>query len=261
MQQVEYLTIKDIFTFMKTYILSIIITGMTGLSSCSTAQVIKLPKSVTDVVNAQRPLTDAEVANGLKEALSIGISKGANTASQPDGYYKNSLIRIAFPADVKRVETTLRSVGMGSVVDDFILSLNRAAEDAAQSAKPIFLSAIRQLTIKDVWGILRGEKDAATQYLKRTTSEELRVAFTPKIQASLDKTNATKYYADVMGTYNSLPLVKKVNTDLTSYATQKAIDGLFVLVAQEEANIRENPLARTTELLRRVFARQNSQNK
>lgn len=241
---------------MKTSIVLALITVSFGFGSCASAQKIKIPTSVTDAVKANRPLTDAEVANGLKEALSIGITKGATTASQPDGYYKNSLIRIPFPQDVKKVETTLRAVGMGSQVDNFVLSLNRAAEDAAQSARPIFLGAIKKLTIKDVWGILTGGKDAATQYLQRTTSEELKIAFTPKIQASLDKVNATKYYSDVMGAYNSIPLVQKVNPDLTGYATQKAIDGLFLLVAQEEANIRQNPVARTTELLRRVFAKQ-----
>ncbi|MGV3504404.1 MAG: DUF4197 domain-containing protein [Adhaeribacter sp.] len=241
---------------MKSYILPALIAVSFGLGSCATTQPIRIPQSVSDAVNASRPLTEAEVAGGLKEALSIGISKGATTASQPDGYYKNSLIRIPFPQDVKKVESTLRAIGMGSQVDAFVLSMNRAAEDAAQSAKPIFLGAIKKLTIKDVWGILTGGKDAATQYLKRTTSEELKIAFTPKIQASLDKVNATKYYSDVMGAYNNIPLVQKVNPDLTGYATQKAIDGLFVLVAQEEANIRQNPIARTTDLLRRVFAKQ-----
>ena len=225
------------------------------ISSCSSS--FQIPQSVTDAVQANRPLTDDEVGRGLKEALSVGIAKGATEASQKDGFYQNSLIRIAFPPEVKKVENTLRSVGLGSMVDDFVLSLNRAAEDASQQAKPIFLDAIKKLTIRDVWGILTGGKDAATQYLKRTTSEQLKIAFTPTIQTSLDKVNATKYYSDVMGAYNRIPMVQKVNPDLTGYATQKTIDGLFTLVAQEEANIRENPIARTTELLRRVFARQN----
>ena len=241
---------------MRNYTLLALFVFSFGFTSCTTAQMGNVSQGVSDVINANRPLTETEVSTGLKEALSVGISKGATTAAQTDGYYKNSLIRIAFPPEVKKVETSLRTIGMGSLVDDFVLSLNRAAEDAATSAKPIFISAIKQLTIKDVWGILTGGKDAATQYLKRTTSDQLMVAFTPKIQASLDKTNATKYYSDVMGTYNKLPLVQKVNPDLTGYATQKAIDGLFVLVAQEEANIRQNPIARTTDLLRRVFAKQ-----
>lgn len=222
---------------------------------CS-GQLIPLPSASVLKNPASKPLTEAEVAGGLKEALSQGIGKGAAQAAQPDGYYGNQLIRIPFPADVKRVETTLRTVGLGSQVDQFVLSLNRAAEDAAQTAKPIFIGAIRKLTFKDVWNILTGEKDAATQFLKRTTSEELYQAFAPHIQQSLQKTSATKYYSDVISAYNALPLVKKVNPDLNDYATKKAMDGLFILVAQEEANIRANPLARTTELLRRVFSKQ-----
>ena len=241
---------------MRNYLLPTLFFISLSYTSCTTAQMGTVSQGVNDAINANRPLTETEVASGLKEALSVGISKGATTAAQPDGYYKNSLIRIPFPSEVRKVETSLRTIGMGSLVDDFVLSLNRAAEDAATSAKPIFISAIKQLTIKDVWGILTGGKDAATQYLKRTTSDQLLVAFTPKIQASLDKTNATKYYSDVMERYNTLPLVQKVNPDLTGYATQKAMDGLFLLVAQEEANIRENPIARTTQLLKRVFSKQ-----
>ena len=243
---------------MRPYAILILITITFGFFSCATSGTgFQIPTSVSDAVLNNVPLTEAEVAGGLKEALSVGITKGATTASQTDGYYKNSLIRIPFPSEVKRVESSLRTIGMGSLVDDFVLSLNRAAEDAAQSAKPIFIDAIKKLTIKDVWEILTGGKDAATQYLKRTTSDQLLVAFTPRIQTSLDKVNATKYYSDVMGAYNNLPLTQKVNPDLTGYATQKAIDGLFTLVAQEEANIRENPIARTTQLLRRVFAKQD----
>jgi hypothetical protein len=243
---------------MRTYVIPALFFLSMGLFSCATTSTgYNIPTSVSEAVLKNAPVTDTEVASGLKEALSIGISKGATTAAQPDGYNKNSLIRIPFPQDVKKVESTLRSVGMGSLVDDFVLSLNRAAEDAAQSAKPIFIDAIKKLTIRDVWGILTGGRDAATQYLKSTTSDQLLVAFTPRIQASLDKVNATKYYSDVVGAYNSIPMMQRVNPDLTGYATQKAIDGLFVLVAQEEANIRENPIARTTQLLKRVFAKQD----
>ncbi|MBF9236888.1 DUF4197 domain-containing protein [Hymenobacter sp. BT683] len=200
-------------------------------------------------------LANTEAANGLKEALLQGIGKGADQASQTDGFYRNRLIRIPFPPDAQRVATTLRSIGLGSQVDKFELSLNRGAEDAARSAKPIFLSAIKSLTFSDVWNILTGQKDAATQYLKRTTSSQLTSAFAPIMQQSLSKVGATRYYTDLATTYNQLPLGKPVQTDLTQYATGKAIDGLFTLIAQEEANIRENPVARTTELLRRVFGR------
>ncbi|RSK33312.1 DUF4197 domain-containing protein [Hymenobacter metallilatus] len=198
-------------------------------------------------------ISQDEAARGLKEALTLGISKGADQASRQDGFYLNKLIRIPFPADAQRVANTLRSIGLGSQVDRFELTLNRGAEDAAKSAKPIFLSAIKSLTFKDVWGILTGEKDAATNYLKRTTTEQLTAAFKPIMQKSLDQVGATRYYTDLTTRYNRIPLVTPVQTDLNQYATGKAIDGLFTLVAQEEANIRENPLARTTDLLKRVF--------
>lgn len=225
-------------------------------SSCASAQ-FKLPKinlpKPTTTSTGKGGLTETEVASGLKEALIQGTTKGTAQASQVNGYYGNSLIRIPFPPEIKKVETTLRNVGMGSEVDKFVLSLNRAAEDAATSAKPIFISAIKSLTLKDVWSILSGEKDAATQYLKRTTTPQLTTAFKPIIQKSLDKVSATKYYGTIMTSYNKIPLVQKVNPDLNAYATDKAIQGLFTLVALEEANIRENPIARGTDLLKRVF--------
>ena len=225
-----------------------------GLTSCTASQIQQaVDGAMATQTGRGGPLTQNEVAMGLREALSQGITKGANQASQTDGYYKNSLIRIPFPADVQRVEKTLRSIGLGSEVDKFVMTLNRGAEDAAKSAVPIFISAIKQLTFSDVWNILRGEQDAAPQFLKRTTTSQLTQAFRPVIKNSLDKVNATRYYADLVNRYNKIPLVQKANPDLESYATQKAIDGLFILVAQEEANIRENPVARTTELLRRVF--------
>lgn len=225
-----------------------------GLTSCTASQIQQaVDGAMATQTGRGGPLTQNEVAMGLREALSQGITKGANQASQTDGYYKNSLIRIPFPADVQRVEKTLRSIGLGSEVDKFVMTLNRGAEDAAKSAVPIFISAIKQLTFSDVWNILRGEEDAATQFLKRTTTSQLTQAFRPVIKNSLDKVNATRYYTDLVNRYNKIPLVQKANPDLESYATQKAIDGLFTLVAQEEANIRENPVARTTELLRRVF--------
>ena len=203
-------------------------------------------------------LSSTEAANGLREALLQGIGKGADQASQTDGFYLNRLIRIPFPPDAQRVATTLRSFGLGSQVDKFELRLNRGAEDAARSAKPIFLSAIKSLTFSDVWNILTGQQDAATQYLKRTTSTQLTTAFAPIMQQSLDKVGATRYYTQLATTYNQMPLVQPVQADLTQYATGKAVDGLFTLIAQEEANIRQNPVARTTELLRRVFGSRTS---
>ena len=198
-------------------------------------------------------LSSSEAASGLKQALEVGISKGADQASATDGFNLNQLIRIPFPPDAQRVATTLRKFGMGSQVDAFELSLNRGAEDAARSAKPIFIQAIKSLSFSDVWGILTGGKDAATQYLQRTTTTQLTAAFAPIMAQSLEKVSATRYYTSLTSTYNRLPLVTPVQTDLTQYATGKAVDGLFVLIAQQEADIRANPIARTTSLLKKVF--------
>ena len=198
-------------------------------------------------------LSSSEAASGLKEALVQGITKGSDQASATDGFYLNKLIRIPFPPDAQRVATTLRSIGLGSQVDKFELSLNRGAEDAARSAKPIFIQAIKSLTFADVWHILTGQPDAATQYLKRTTTTQLTAAFSPIMAESLEKVSATKYYTSLTTTYNKLPLITPVQTDLTQYATGKAVDGLFTLIAQQEADIRANPVARTTALLKKVF--------
>ena len=198
-------------------------------------------------------LSTDDVARGLKEALANGVSKGSDLVSQADGYFKNAAIKILFPPEVKQVEDRLRQMGLGAEVDKFVLSLNRAAEDAAKEAKPIFLAAVKQMTIADAWSILKGEPDAATQYLIKTTSVPLKEKFKPVIQSSLNKVNATKYYSDLVSTYNKIPLVKKVNPNLDDYATDKAAEGLFVMIAREEKNIRDNPAARTTDLLKKVF--------
>jgi hypothetical protein len=226
------------------------------LLGCTSAQINQTLGEVNKVIGGDKPVTTAEVADGLKEALVKGISNGSDIVSQVDGYFKNPQIKIPFPPDVKKVEDRLRQIGLGKEVDKFILTLNRGAEDAAKEAKPIFISAIRQMTIQDAWGILRGNDDAATQYLIRTTSAQLKEKFKPVIQNSLQKVNATKYYNDIVTRYNSIPMVQKVNPDLDDYATDKAIEGLFLMIAKEEKNIRADPAARTTELLKRVFGSQ-----
>lgn len=227
-----------------------------ALMGCTAAQINQALSTAGQTIGGETPLTSDDVAAGLKEALIKGISNGSDLASQVDGYFKNEAIKILFPPDVKRVEEKLRQIGLGNEVDKFVMTLNRGAEDAAKEAKPIFISAIRSMTIEDAWGILKGEQDAATQYLKRTTSAQLKEKFSPVIQNSLDKVNATKYYGDLVGTYNKIPFVDKVNPDLNDYATDKAIEGLFVMVANEEKEIRQNPMARTTDLLKRVFGAQ-----
>lgn len=227
------------------------------LAACTSAQINQTLGEVNKSLGgSSTPLTTAEVAQGLKEALIKGISTGSDLASQVDGYFKNPEIRIPFPPEVKKVEDRLRQIGLGNEVDKFVMTLNRGAEDAAKEAKPIFIAAIRSMTIEDAWAILRGQDNAATQYLQRTTSGLLKEKFKPVIQNSLDKVSATKYYGDIVTRYNQIPLVQKVNPDLNDYATDKAIEGLFVLIAREEKNIRANPVARTTEILKKVFGSQ-----
>jgi hypothetical protein len=232
----------------KTYLILAVV-----LTACTSAQLNQTLGDVNKSLGGPAPLTTVEVIQGLKEALIKGISKGSDLVAQVDGYFKNPEIKIPFPPEVKKVEDRLRQIGLGNEVDRFVMTLNRGAEDAAKQAAPIFIEAIRSMTIEDAWSILKGEDDAATQYLKRTTSGLLKEKFKPVIQNSLNKVNATKYYGDIVTRYNQIPFVQKVNPDLDDYATDKAIEGLFLMVAKEEKNIRENPVARTTEILKKVF--------
>ena len=198
-------------------------------------------------------ITEQEAAGGLKEALTKGIGEAAVRLSETNAYFLNPSIKIPFPPEAQRVENTLRDIGFGKMADDVILSVNRAAEDAATKAKPIFIDAIKSMTIQDAMGILFGGEFAATNYLKERTSNKLTIEFKPVIQQSLDKVNATKYWTDAINTYNKIPLVTRMNPDLVDYVNGKALDGLFHVVGLEEQKIRQNPLERTSELLRKVF--------
>ncbi|PCH93405.1 MAG: hypothetical protein COB85_07160 [Bacteroidetes bacterium] len=202
-------------------------------------------------------LSEDEVVKGLKEALVKGTNSGTSTASKLDGFLGNPSIKIPFPPEVKQVEDKLRSLGMNKLVDDFIVSLNRGAEQAADEAKPIFVSAITGMTVKDGFDILKGADDAATRYLEKTTTAGLTSAFQPVIKKALDATNATKYWAQIITAYNKIPFIADVNPNLDEYATEKAITGLFFLIAIQEKLIREDPLARTSELLKKVFGNNN----
>ena len=199
-------------------------------------------------------ITEAEAAQGIREALDQGVGRGISLLNKQDGFFGNQAYKLFLPADAVRIENTLRQLGMGSMVDRAILQINRAAEDAVGYARPIFLDAIREITISDAINIIRGPNDAATQYFRRKTTEKLIAAFSPIIKGSLDKFSATKYYAEVINTYNNFPTtLNKLNPDLPSYVVGKAVDALFDQIAQEEANIRANPVARTTEILKKVF--------
>ena len=204
--------------------------------------------------NAQTGLpSSVEIGGGLKQALELATSKSSDKLSAVDGFFGNATIKILFPPQAQKAEKTLRKFGFNKLCDDVILSLNRAAEDAAKEARPIFINAIRQMTLKDVSDILLGSQDAATQYFKRTTTSQLIMAFKPVVQNSLNKTGATKYYSDAARQYNKVPFVSKINPDISDYVTQKAIDGLFYEIALEEQNIRHNVTARSTPLLQKVF--------
>ena len=198
--------------------------------------------------------TNLEIGNALKQALEQGTAKSSDQLSAVNGFFGNAAVKILFPPEAKKAENTLRKIGLNKLCDNVILSLNRAAEDAAKEAKPIFINAVKKMTLQDVSGILLGDNDSATKYFKKATTAELTAKFRPVIQASLNKVGATKYYATAASEYNKLPFVKHMNPDITEYATQKAIDGLFVEIAGEELNIRKNlPSARSTPLLKKVF--------
>ena len=216
-----------------------------ALSGCDVLQ--NLPTSVGGV-------TEAEAAQGIKEALSQGLAGAVLQLNTTDGFFKDALYKVLLPPDAKKIENTLRTIGMGSTVDKAILQINRGAEDAAGYAKPIFVEAIKNMTLQDAIGLVKNGDTSATHFFREKTTAKLMAAFLPVIKSSLDKVNATKYYGDIVNTYNNLPTTfTKINPDLSSYVTAKATNALFDLVAKEEVNIRTNFVARTTDILKKVF--------
>lgn len=197
--------------------------------------------------------SNQEIVSGLREALTIGSNNAGGKASARDGFFKNSLIKIPFPPEAKIVETKARQIGMGSQVDKFVMTMNRAAEEASKEAAPVFVNAVKTMTITDGIQILKGGDNAATNYLKAKTTGELTTRFSPIVKKAINKVELTKYWKPIITGYNKIPGVKRQNPDLDKYVTERALDGLFKLIAQEEANIRKNPAARVTDLLRKVF--------
>ncbi|MBA4166815.1 MAG: DUF4197 domain-containing protein [Chitinophagaceae bacterium] len=201
-------------------------------------------------------LSTDDIVAGLKEALTVGAQNSSSKLSAVDGFFADAAIKVLMPPEAKKAESTLRSIGLGNLVDNAILSMNRAAEEASKSAAPIFVSAIKSMSINDAVGILRGSDSAATSYLKVKTTPDLTAAFQPVINDALKKTDATKYWKDVFDTYNKLPTTfNKVNSDLSGYVTDKALTGMFYQVALEEQKIRKDPAARVTDILKKVFAK------
>lgn len=223
----------------------------TGTTSTSSSK----NKSSSSNATKLSGLGNDQLVSGLKEALSVSAINSATQLSAVDGFFKNQAIKILMPPDVKMVETKLRSVGLGSEVDKALLSMNRAAEEASKDAAPIFLDAIKGMSVSDAVGLITGPNDAATQYLKKSTSAQLTEKFSPVISKALDKTEATKYWSDVFTLYNKIPLVKPVNANLEEYVTQKALDGLFYTMAQEEGKIRKDPAGTASDIIQTVFGK------
>lgn len=247
----NFIIIHIIFVPMKRILLAFALVSSGLLSGCDTAQQI-----MAQAGNNSTGLSTTEIASGLKQALSLGAERSGNMLSATDGFFKNAAIKLLLPPEAQKVENTLRTLGMSSLVDKAILSINRAAEDAASKAAPIFKSAITGLTITDALGILKGGNNAATDYLKSKTSNSLAAAFKPVVENSLQSVGATKYWSDVFNAYNKVA-ANKINPDLTAFVTEKAMEGIFHQVSLEEQKIRTDPVARTTELLKKVFAKAN----
>lgn len=199
----------------------------------------------------------ADISNGLKEALNNGISKQVTKLTATDGFFKNELVKIMLPQELQRVDKTLRDIGLSDLADEGLKVLNRAAEDAVKEATPIFVDAIKSMTFTDARNILMGADDAATNYLQNTTSNALYSKFSPVVNNSLSRVGADKVWKQIIDKYNSIPLVSKVNPDLTDYVTNEAMKGVFKMISIEEKNIRNNVTSRTSDLLKRVFALQD----
>jgi len=216
-----------------------------SFAGCEVLKQIEIP--------TQQPLTTTDIIAGLKQALEIGTNNSVGFLGKTDGFYGNPLFKIPFPEEAKVVEEKLRDLGMNRLVDDFIRTMNRGAENAVKLAAPIFVDAIKEMTFEDARNILRGPDDAATSYFRDKTSSRLAELFRPEVQTALEKVDATRYWGDITTTYNRIPFVRKVETDLAKYVTEKTMNALFIKVAEEEKLIRTDPAARVTDLLKKVF--------
>ncbi|KAF2341393.1 DUF4197 domain-containing protein [Flavobacterium tistrianum] len=226
-----------------------------SLTSCAEVQqtLNQLPQ-----IASQIPSTGTvDIASGLKEALNKGITQQVSKLTAVDGFYKNEAVKILMPEELQKVDATLRKVGLSSLADEGIKMLNRAAEDAVKEATPIFVTAVKNMTFTDAKNILLGSDNAATNYLQGSTTTALYAKFNPVIKSSFEKVGADAVWTKIITKYNTIPLVKKVNPDLTDYTTNQALSGVFKMIAVEEKDIRNNISARTTPLLQKVFAMQD----
>jgi len=223
----------------------------TAVSCSELQQVINTLPGQTGGVN---PI---DIAGGLRQALDLGIDKQVTKLTQKDGFYKNNLVKILLPQELQKVDKTLRDIGLGNLADQGLKALNRAAEDAVKEATPIFVGAVRDITFNDAKNILLGSDNSATSYLKGKTNQSLYSKFNPVIKNSFAKVGADDIWANIITRYNKIPFVKKVNPDLTDYVTNEALKGVYKMISVEEKNIRTKVGARTTNLLKQVFALQD----
>ena len=228
------------------------------LSSCAELQ--QATKQLNEIQNQGNQgggIGQTQIANALKEALELGVSKQVVNLTKTNGFYNNSLVKIPVPQELQKVEKALRAAGLGSLADEGIKAMNNAASLAVKEATPIFVDAIKNMTITDAKNILMGGNNSATQYLQKSTTKSLYGKFNPIIKSSFNKVGADKVWKEIITTYNTLPMVQKVNPDLTDYVTNEALDGVFTMIGKEEIDIRTNINARSTNLLKSVFALQD----
>lgn len=229
------------------FILSVFI-----LASCA-----ELQQVVDNIPQNGNSISNADIASGLKQALNKGIETQVSKLTETDGFFRNEMVKILLPEELQKVDKTLRNIGLGSLADEGLRVLNRAAEEAVKEATPIFITAVKEMTFVDARNILLGDDDAATQYLSSRTSDELYAKFTPIINNSLDKVGATQVWNNIITKYNTIPTTSNINPDLSDYVAQEALKGVFTMIAVEEKEIRNNLSSRTTDLLKRVFAIQD----
>ena len=233
---------------MKQIILILLAVNLTAVSNAQSI-LDKAKKTFSKNPN----VTEEEAGFGVKEALNNGINSAVSFLNKPDAFFKSELYKVLLPPDAKKMEKTLRDIGMGKMADDAIEAINRGAEDAVGYATPIFVDAIKQMTVTDALKLVTGGKNSITEFFREKTSAKLKTAFMPVIDKSLEKTNATKYYGDAVNRYNQVPFAKKMNPDLSDYVAERTLFALFDRIGVEEANIRTNPAARTSDLLKKVF--------
>ncbi len=231
-------------------VLTVLVVGLSGCAGFDSSV-------VEGMLREREPLSEETIIAGLKEALEVGTRNATGIASAPGGFFENPVLCIPLPPELEEVDTRLRQIGFDRQMDDFVEKMNRAAEVASEEATEVFVTAIRQMTVADARDILFGPDDAATRYFERTTRLELSVRFLPVVQEAINDTGVATLYQWIIEQYNRIPFVEDKEYDLDVYVVDKGLDGLFLLIEGEELKIREDPAARVTDLLRRVFAEQD----